>query len=123
MKRTFCIFLAWLACIAPLAGCVVYDPYLAYLPVSAPGPTPAQAFDRAWNAALDALSDSGVRVTSADNARGVIRGASNQSDVDVSVRQQADGTVRVEIEATNTQGRDTGLASRISEAYKRRMGV
>ena len=121
MKRTVGIVFAWMACLAPLAGCVVYDPY--YAPVAVPGPTPAQTYDRAWNAALDALKDSGVRVTSANPNTGVIRGASNQSDVDVTVLRQADGTIKVEIEATSTQGRDTGLASRISEAYKRRMGV
>ncbi len=124
MKRTFGIVFAWLACLAPLAGCVAYEPYPGYYtPVAAPAPTPAQAYDRAWNAALDALKDAGVRVTSANPATGIIRGASNQSDVDMTVARQADGTIKVDIEATSLQGRDPGLASRISEAYKRRMGV
>jgi hypothetical protein len=124
MKRTFGIVFAWLACFAPLAGCVAYEPYPGYYqPVAAPAPTPAQAYDRAYNAALDALKDAGVRVTSANPATGVIRGASNQSDVSMTVLRQADGTIKVDIEATSTQGRDSGLASRISEAYKRRMGA
>jgi hypothetical protein len=124
MKKTLGIALASLAFIAPLPGCVVYDPYPgAYVPVAAPGPTPTQSFNRAWNAALDALKDAGVQVTSSNPKTGVIRGATNQADVDMTLLQQVDGTIRVEIEARSGQSKDTGLASRISEAYKRRMGV
>jgi hypothetical protein len=86
-------------------------------------PAPAATFDRAWNAALDALKDTGVRIASADPATGVIRGTKDRTDLLVSVARQANGTVQVEIEAKGPQGHDAGLASRISEAYKRRMGL
>src|SRR5436190_220726 len=48
-------------------GCVVYEPVPTYYPSP---PT----YDRAWSAALGALQDTGVAVTSADRATGVIRG-------------------------------------------------
>jgi hypothetical protein len=106
-----------------LTACVAYAPVPVYYPpVPAPAPTPSQAFDRAWNAALDAVKDAGVRVASADPATGVIRGTKDQTDVLVSVARQANGTLQVEIEAKRPEGRDAGLASRISEAYQRRMG-
>ena len=124
MARTLVIVFASVACFAPLAGCVVYEPVPAYYP---PPPTtvsrPAPTFDRAWNAALGALEDTGVRVASADPATGVIRGTKDQTDLNVTVSRQADGTTQVEIEAKRPQGRDAGLASRISAAYQRRMGL
>jgi hypothetical protein len=122
MVRTIGIVFVWTLCLAPLTGCVVYEPVPAYYP-AAPAPAPAATFDRAWNAALDALKDTGVRVSAADPATGVIRGTKDQTELVVSVARQANGTIQVEIEAKGPQGRDSGLASRISEAYRRRMGV
>jgi pyruvate kinase len=88
-----------------------------------PAPRPAPTFDRAWNAVLGALHENGVRVASADFATGVIRGTKDRTDLFVSVARQANGTIQLEIEAKGPQGRDAGLASRISEAYQRRMGL
>lgn len=124
MARAFGIVFASAACLAPLAGCVVYEPVPAYYPPAAVSPSkPAPTFDRAWNAALDALKDTGVRVTATDPATGVIRGAREQTDLLLTVSRQPDGTIQVEIEAKRPQGRDAGLASRISDAYQRRMGL
>lgn len=124
MKRTFGIVYVWMVCIALLAGCVAYEPVPVYYPpVPPPAPAPAQTYDRAWNAALGALEDAGVRVATADPATGVIRGTKDQTDLHVTVARQRDGTIQVEIEAKRPQGRDAGLASRISAAYQRRMGL
>jgi hypothetical protein len=94
-------------------GCVVYEPVPAY---SSPS-----TFDRAWSAALGALDDTGVRVTSADRASGVIRGGKDGTDVTVSVARQADGTTRVQFDAKQAE-RSPGLSDRFSQAYERRMG-
>ena len=51
--------------VAGLAGCVVHEPV--------PTTSPAK-FDRSWNAALGAVQDAGVQITSADPSTGVIRG-------------------------------------------------
>jgi hypothetical protein len=93
-------------------GCVVYEPVPTYYPSP---PT----YDRAWSAALGALPDAGVAVTSADRATGMIRGVKDGADVTVSVLRQADGRTRVQIDAP---GGETGLTERISQAYERRMG-
>jgi hypothetical protein len=112
--RTLTILVACVLGLAQLGGCVAYEPVPAY-------PPPATTFERAWNAALDALDDTGVQTMSADRAAGRIRGIKNRTDVFVYVARQDDGNIRVEIEARSLQGEDAGLARRISEAYKRRI--
>ena len=97
-----------------LGGCTTYE-----TPPPSPPPSP---FDRAWNAALGAAQDEGVRVTSADRVSGVIRGYRDQQEVTINLQTQADGNVRVELGARGPKGSDPGLAGRISRAYDRRMG-
>ena len=96
-----------------LSGC--YEP----VPTYAPSPS---KFDRSWNAALAAAQDEGVRLISEDRSTGVITGSRGDQDVIISVRTQADGSVRVELSAKGPTGSDPGLAERISRAYDRRMG-
>ena len=93
-----------------------------YYPVPAYVPAAQTSFDRSWNAALGAVEDAGVRVTYADRANGVITGTRDAFKVNVGVRTQADGSVRVEINATGPTAQDPVLAERISQAYDRRMG-
>src|SRR5688572_28312738 len=104
-----------IAAFAVLPGCVVYEP----APMPAPVPSP---FERAWNAALGAAQDEGVRVTPADRVSGVISGYRDQQEVTINLQTQADGNVRVELGARGPKGADPGLAGRISRAYDRRMG-
>ena len=99
----------------PLSGCTVYQPVPTYVPAPS-------TFDRAWSAAVGAAQDEGVRVTSEDRVNGIIRGNRGEQEVTIEVRTQADGNVRVEFGARGPKGSDTGLASRISRAYDRRMG-
>jgi hypothetical protein len=120
MSRTVRASLAPIACALALSACVAYEPVVV---VPAATARPAPTFDNAWNAAIGAMQDAGVRVTSADAAAGVIRGTRDRTDVQVSVARQAGGAIRTEVTATSPQGRDTGLAARISEAYQRRMGL
>lgn len=102
--------------VAVLQGCVVYDTPSGYYVNTYPS-----TFDRAWDAALGALQDAGVQVTSADRASGIARGAAGAVDVTVTVLRQADGTTRVQFDARGSQN-DPTLAQRFSSAYDRRMG-
>ena len=81
------------------------------------------AFDRAWNAAIDAARFEGVRVASAVQESGLIIVTKGQQDVTIHVRQEADGSVRLEIDVRAPEGGDPepGLEGRISRAYDRRM--
>jgi hypothetical protein len=103
------------ALLAMAPGCTVYEP----VPVYAPAPS---AFDRSWSAAIAAARDEGVRITSEDRSNGIITGSRGDQQVTISVRTQADGRVRVEFGARGPKGSEPGLASRISQAYDRRMG-
>jgi hypothetical protein len=109
------IILTALLGVAPLAGCVVYEP----VPVHQPGPS---SFDRAWNAALGGAQDAGVQITSAEPANGLIRGSSKGVDVFITVARQADGSARVQFNAKGPEQNDPGLSQRFSQAYDRRIG-
>ena len=98
-----------------LSSCEVYEPVPTYVP------SPS-TFDRAWNAALGAAQDVGVRIIFEDRSNGVITGNRGAQDVTISVRTQADGSVRVELSAKGPTGSDQELAEQISQAYDRRMG-
>ena len=91
-------------------------------PPSYPVAPPPSAFDRAWDAAVGAAYDEGVQVTVQDRGSGLIRGTKGSADVEISVRTQADGSVRVAINARGPGSRDTALADQINRAYDRRMG-
>lgn len=113
------IHAAWLIAAASvvalaLAGCVAYEPVPAY-------GTPS-AFDRAWAAAGGAMQEQGVTITEQNRDTGIIRGTRGTVNVTSTVRTQADGRVRVEINATGPMGSDASLAERISASYDRRMG-
>ena len=113
MRYPVAILAALLAC---LPGCVVYETPSGYYVNTYPS-----TFDRAWDAALGALQDVGVQVTSADRASGIARGSKGAVAVTVSVLRQADGTTRVQFDAKASQN-DPTLAQAFSSAYDRRMG-
>ena len=111
MLRTLCIIV--ILSTTGLAGCVVYEP----VPTASPS-----KFDRSWNAALGAVQDAGVQISSAEPSTGVIRGTKDGIDVNALVVRQADGGVRVQFETKGPTQNDPGLSNRFSQAYERRMG-
>ena len=83
--------------------------------------TPA-SFDRSWEAAVGALADNGLAITSQDRDSGAVSGRGGAIDVVANVRSQSDGSVRVEFTARGDIRQDPGLVDRVSAAYDRRMG-
>ena len=121
MKTAIARFAAALAITLGLAACV-YDPCYPYgcQPQVVPG-APA-SFDRSWNAAMLALQDQGVRITSEDRGAGVIQGQRGGMTVMTRLNRQADGSVRVEFNVGGNLSEDSGLPNRISRSYDARMG-
>jgi hypothetical protein len=115
MNPALRIIVAAILGIAPLAGCVVYEPVPMYQPAGS-------NFDRAWNAALAAVQDAGVRMTSANPANGLIYGTRNGIEVFVTVARQPDGSVRVAFTSKGRVEDDPNLGERFSGAFDRRMG-
>ena len=95
-----------------LSGC--YYPPPAY-PVQVPA-----SFDRSFAAASGAMRDQGLAVNVEDRGSGTIVGTLGGATVTASVRQQADGSVRVQFDANGP--RDPALIDRISRSYDGRMG-
>ena len=106
------------ATLALLGGCAYYPaaPYPA--PVSY-GPS---TFDRAYDAALGALSDQGLRITAQDRAGGNVVGTRGPLTVTATVRPQADGTTRVEFKTSGEQPQDADISQRVLASYHARMG-
>ena len=51
-----------------------------------------------------------------------MQGTRNGIHVTCNVRQQADGSVRVQFDTSGDKSRDPGLMDRITQSYQRRMG-
>ena len=114
------VILVLIISVVLLAGCTYYQ--------TAPGTyttsssSSVSKFDRSWSAVVGAFTDQGVRVTSEDRGAGVIQGSRNSIHVTGDVRQQADGSVRVQFDTSGDTSRDPGLIDRITRSYQGRMG-
>ena len=103
--------------------CVLFTSCTYYQPASTVYVTkPANSFDRSWDAAVGALQDQGVKITSQDRSAGIVRGTRKGIDVTVNVRTQADRSVRVEFNTAGPTSKDPELIDRITRSYNRRMG-
>jgi hypothetical protein len=112
MKR---VLLAATCCCALLA--LSACPY--YVPAGTVVMKPA-SYDRSFAAAAGAMGDQGLAITVQDPAGGTIVGRLDTTTVTASVRQQADGSVQVRFDSSDT--RDPTLLQHVSSSYDRRMG-
>jgi hypothetical protein len=104
------------ALLAALPGCTYY----VAPGTPAPGIANPGAFDRAFSAASAAMRDQGLEITVEDRASGTVIGRHRDGTVTATLRQQADGSVRVQLNSSNT--RDPALIDRVSRSYDLRMG-
>ena len=79
-------------------------------------------FEQSWSAALGALSDQGVRISTQDRGAGIIQGSRYGIAVIASIRTQANNSVRVEFNTSGDTKRDPELIKRITGSYNSRMG-
>jgi len=121
MKSFLC--LASCATALALSGCAYYVapdgtlvPAGYYYPATG---TPA-SFDRSFAAAAGAMRDEGLTVTVEDRATGNVVGTRDGGTVTANLRQQADGSLRVQFDSRAVS--DPDLISRVSRSYERRMG-
>jgi hypothetical protein len=100
---------------AALQACTYYVPATTTVVPGAPA-----SFDRSFAAASGAMRDQGLAIASEDRSSGTIVGRLDNGTVTASIRQQADGSVRVQFDASGL--RDPGLLDRVSRSYDSRMG-
>jgi len=93
--------------------------YAVPAPVGYQTSTPA-SFDRSFAAATDALRDQGLTITKQDRANGIVVGTAGSATVTANVKQQGDGSVRVQFDAKGAN--DPSLIDRVSRSYDGRMG-
>jgi hypothetical protein len=105
------------AVVATLGACTVYQ-----VGPQEYSPYPPNTFERSWSAARGAFQDQGVEVVLEDRSTGTIRGRRGGIEVVASVRAQADGSVRVQFDASGATAQDPTLLQRVSRAYDVRMG-
>jgi hypothetical protein len=98
-----------------LSGCTYYVPAPGTVVPGAPA-----SFDRSFSAAAGAMRDQGLAISVEDRSSGTIIGKLETGTVTASVRQQADGSVRVQFDASGL--RDSDLINRVSRSYDQRMG-
>ena len=110
-------FLLLFAAAFSLGGCVAYVPAT----VVAPQQTPAQRFDQSWSAALGAMSDQGLTITSQDYGGGVITGSRGDATIIATLQTLPDGSVQVKF-ASRGRANDPGLIDRVSSGFDRRLG-
>ena len=107
--------LALCGALLALGGCAYYVP--AGYPVTTSAPA---SFDRSFSAASNAMRDQGLSIRTEDRSSGVIVGTQGGATVTANIRQQADGSVRVQFDANGP--RDPALIDRVSRGYDAYMG-
>ena len=113
--RSICVAAAAGIVIA-LSGCAYYVP----APSTTVVPGAPASFDRSFDAAAGAMRDQGLTISAEDRSAGRVVGKLGNGTVTAQVRQQADGSVRVQFDATGMQ--DPAVIDRVSRGYDRRMG-
>jgi hypothetical protein len=99
-----------------LSGCTYYVP----APSTTVVPGAPASFDRSFDAAAGAMRDQGLTISAEDRNAGRVVGKLGNGTVTAQVRQQADGSVRVQFDAAGMQ--DPAVIDRVSRGYDRRMG-
>jgi len=100
-----------------LQSCVAYAP----VPPPAPVVYPVSSYQIAWESALKAAEDVGIRITHADQATGTIEGQAEQTAVTIHVDRQPDERIRLGV-SLRGPSRDAYIADEFHRAYERRVG-
>jgi hypothetical protein len=94
---------------------------VAYAPVPAPVVYRVSSYPVAWESALRAAEDVGIRIMRADEATGTIEGQADRTAVTIHVNRQADERIRLEV-SLRGPARDAFIADEFHRAYERRVG-
>ena len=85
-------------------------------------PASTSKFDQSWSAAIGALSDQGVHISTQNRGAGVIQGTRNGVMITINLIRQGNGGVRVEFDTSGTTQNDRTVIERVASSYNSRMG-
>jgi hypothetical protein len=100
-----------------LQSCVAYPPP----PAPAPVVYPANSYQFAWESALKAAEDVGIRIMHADQTTGTIEGRADRTAVTIHVNRQPNERIRLEV-SLRGPSRDAYIADEFHRAYEGRTG-
>ena len=94
---------------------------VAYVPVRSPVVYQASSYRIAWENALAAAEDTGIRIMRADEASGTIDGQSDRTAVTIRVKQLSNERIRLEVSLRGAS-QNARIADDFHRAYERRVG-
>jgi len=94
---------------------------VAYAPAPAPAVYRVSSYEIAWEAALKAAEDVGIRITRADKATGIIEGQSEWTAVTIRVIGQPEERIRLEV-SLRGPSQEASIANEFHQAYQRHVG-
>ena len=94
---------------------------IAYAPVPGPAVYRVSSYRIAWENALRAAEDVGIRITLTDESSGTIEGQADRTAVTIHVTRQPDERIRLEV-SLQGPSRDSYIADEFHRAYERRVG-
>jgi hypothetical protein len=97
-----------------LQSCVVYEPVPEYATY------PVSSYEIAWESALGAAEDIGIRITSVDEASGTIAGQMDHTTVNILVERLSDRRIRTKVSFRGPSQRSY-IANEFHRAFERRM--
>jgi len=112
------VILSLVLVFVPLGGCYYVGPPPPY----AIEPGPADSFDFAWDNALRAADESGIRITSVNKENGTLLGRRGPIEVKITVMKQVDGKIRVELDIKSQSPQTQYVADDFYKAYDQYMG-
>ena len=105
-----------------LFSLLVLHSCVAYAPVPAPVVYPISSYPIAWESALRAAEDVGIRITSADEVSGRIEGQAGRTAVTILVKRQPYERIRLEVSLRGLS-QDASIADAFHRAYENRTGA
>ncbi len=111
----FCSGLFIILILFSLQSCVVYEPVPVYSTYR------VSSYEIAWENAMGAAEDVGIRITSVDEASGTIEGQADHTAVTIRVGKRSDGRIRLEVSLRGPSS-ESLIAGEFHRAYERRVG-
>ncbi len=97
----------------------LFQSCVVYRPVPVPAVYPGNSYEIAWENALRAAEDIGIRITSVDEAHGMFEGQAGRTAVTIRVIRLPHERIRLEV-SLHGPSQESYIADEFHRAYQRR---